>query len=144
MKNNNGFSLVELAIAIAVITILILAIAASAGMRDNARIQSASNSVQTLRSAAENYLSGGQLDYTGMDIEALKTAQLLPTAFSGTSSNSFGGNFSIGPDASDATHFQIALSALNQSQANKLTSIFQNNATSSSYDATNKIWAVIF
>ena len=144
MKNKKGFSLVELAIGMAVIAILILAIVASAGIRDNARIQAAANSVQTLRSAAENFLSSGNLNYANLNIAALQTSNLLPTAFNPNTSNPFGGSFAIGPDPADNTHFQISLGSLSQTYANTLTGFFNNSASSSSYNASQKIWTVTF
>ncbi len=144
MKNKKGFSLVELAIGLAVITILILAVSVSAGIRDNARIQSASTSVRTLRTAAENYLSNGSLNYAGISVVNLQTANLLPASFSPTNTNPWGGSYAIAPNSSDNTHFDIALTSLNQTQANKLTSFFSNNATSSNYDASKLTWSVTF
>ena len=142
MNNKKGFSLVELAVAIAVIAILILAIVGSAGMRETARVHSAANTVETLRSAAENFIASGHLDYTGMDIAALQAVNLLPSTL-GT--NPFGGSYVIGPVASDPTHFHIDLSALNQVQADKLRNIFQNNANSiPPYDSSASTWSVIF
>ncbi len=144
MNNKKGFSLVELAIGLAVITILILAISVSAGIRDNARVQSAANSIRTLRSAAENYLSNGNLNYSSISIANLQTANLLPGGFSATSTNPFGGNFSIASNVSDNTRFDISLTSLNQTQANKLAIYFSNNATSSMFDSSKNSWTVTF
>lgn len=142
MKNKKGFSLVELAIGIAVVAILILAVVASAGMRETARIHSAANTVETLRSAAENFLASGHLDYTGISISALQSANLLPTSLG---NNPFGGVYNVNPVSSDPTHFQIDLTALNQVQANKLIAIFQNNASSTpTYDTSSSTWTAIF
>ncbi len=142
--NKKGFSLVELALGIAVIAILILGIVASAGIRDNARVHAAANSIQTLRSAAEGYLSSGNLNYANLNFTALQTANLLPAAFNPASSNPFGGSFSIGPDPADNTHFLISLSSLNQTHANRLTSFFNNSASSTNYNASQSTWTVIF
>ena len=143
MNNKGGFSLVELAIGLAVVTILILGISVSAGIRDNARLQSAANSIYSIRSAAENYLSNGNLSYANLTFAALKTANLLPSSFSATSSNPWGGNFTLGPNGSDNSHFDIALTSINASQATKLTSYFNNNANSS-YDSANNTWTATF
>ncbi len=143
MRNKRGFSLVELAIGIAVIAILILAIIASAGMRETARIHSAANTIQTMRSAAENYLASGNLDYTGISISALQAANLLPTSLG---SNPFGGTYNVSPaSSSDTTHFKIDLGSLNAVQASKLIAIFKNNANSTpTYDSSTSTWTVVF
>ncbi|MBF0490610.1 MAG: type II secretion system protein [Candidatus Omnitrophica bacterium] len=144
MNNKKGFSLVELAIGLAVVTILILAVSVSAGIRDNARIQSAATTIRTLRTAAENYLSNGNLNYAGMSLSTLQTANLLPTNFSATGTNPWGGNFSIVPNSADNTKVDIALTALNQTQSTKLTNYFNNNASSIAYDAAKTTWTVTF
>jgi len=143
-KNNQGFSLVELAIGLAVITILILGISVSAGIRDNARVQAAANSIQTLRVAAENYLSNGNLSYANLNVTALQTAKLLPANFSAVKTNPWGGDFAIAANAGDNTHFDVVLTSLTQVQADKLASYFNNNATSSAYDASKSSWSVTF
>ena len=143
MNNKRGFSLVELAIGLAVVTILILGVSVSAGIRDNARLQSAATSVKSIRCAAENYLTNGNLDYSNLTVAELKKVNLLPGNFDPTKSNPWGGSFTVGPNTADKTRFDIALGSLNQSQADKLTAYFQNSGDSS-YDPTNTIWTVTF
>ncbi len=143
MNNKKGFSLVELAIGLAVITVLILAISVSAGIRDNARVQSAADSVHALRSAAENYVSSEHLNYANITITALHKDNLLPARFNPSKSNPWGGNFSIGPSA-DNTHFDIALTGLNQAQNDKLKTYFNNSASNWSYDSTTTACTVAF
>ena len=143
-NSNKGFSLVELAIGLAVVTILILAISMSAGIRDNARVQSAANSVQTLRAAAENYLVSGKINYAGMTVDGLKTEKLLPDGFNASQSNPWGGNFDVAANASDNTHFDIVLGGLAKNDADKLTSYFNNSASGSMFDGSKNIWTVTF
>jgi hypothetical protein len=112
--------------------------------RDNARIQSATTSIRTLRTATENYLSNGNLNYTGISVTTLQTANLLPTNFTPTGSNPWGGNFTVGPNAADSTHVDISLTSLSQAQATKLTNYFSNNATSIVYDGAKSAWTVTF
>jgi prepilin-type N-terminal cleavage/methylation domain-containing protein len=143
-KKKQGFSLVELAIGLAVITVLILAVSISSGVRDNARVQSAANSVQTLRSAAENYLVTGKLNYSGLTVDALKTAKLLPDNFVPAKTNPWGGDFNITPNGSNNTRFDITLSALNKIDAEKLTFYFNNSASSLIFDESKNIWVATF
>lgn len=143
-KRNSGFSLVELAIGLAVITVLILAVSMSSGIRDTARVQSAANSVQALRAAAENYLAGGKTSYTGISVDVLKTAKLLPTNFTNAKANPWGGDFTLAANSSSATRLDISLSALAQEDADKLTAYFNNSANSATYDTSNSTWVVTF
>lgn len=144
MKNNKGFSLVELAIGLAVLTILILAITVSAGIRDNARVQSAGGSIQSLRSAAENFLSNGNLNYANLSFTNLQGANLLPAGFTPASTNPWGGDYVIAPNASDNTRFDIAMTAIPTAHAAKLTNYFSNSASATAYDASQSTWTVTF
>jgi prepilin-type N-terminal cleavage/methylation domain-containing protein len=142
--NKAGFSLVELAIGLAVVTVLILAISMSSGMRDNARVQSAAHSVNALRSAAENYLATGKTNYTGVTIDVLKTAKLLPDNFVAAKTNPWGGDFTVLPNPANATRFDIALTGLPKTEGDKLTSYFANSANAAVYDQTKTSWTATF
>jgi prepilin-type N-terminal cleavage/methylation domain-containing protein len=143
-KMNKGFSLVELAIGLAILTVLILSISLSSGVKENARVQSASQSVRALRSAAESYLSAGNVNYSGVTLTVLKTNNLLPASLSGTGTNPWGGNYTVGPNATLNTQADIALTAVPSTEATKLTSYFNNSANASVYDATTKTWTATF
>ena len=142
--NSRGFSLVELAIGLAVITVLILAVSMSSGIRDSARVQSAADSVQALRSAAENYLAGGKSNYTGLSTEALKSAKLLPDNFNASGTNPWGGDFVVNPNPASPTRFDISLSSLAKTDGDKLTSYFNNSANAAAYDQSKTTWTVTF
>ena len=144
LKSKNAFSLVELAIGLAVLTVLILSISMSAGLRDNARVQSAANSVQTLRSAAESYLALGKVNFVGMNVDALKTAKLLPDGFVAAKSNPWGGDFGVSTNAADNTRFDISLGSLGKSEAEKLSNYFSNSATKVAYDEGSTTWTATF
>jgi prepilin-type N-terminal cleavage/methylation domain-containing protein len=143
-KNRRGFSLVELAIGLAVVTVLILAISVSAGIRDNARVQSAANSVQTLRTAAENYLAAGKLNYSTITIDALRTAKFLPNGFTGSKANPWGGHFGIVPNEADNARYDVILSTVAKADAEKLTTYFNNSASLTSYDEAKGTWSATF
>ncbi len=141
--NQKGFSLVELAIGLAVVAILILAVSMSSGIQDNARVQSAANSVQSLRSAAENYLVSGKVNYTGISLDALKTSKFLPDNFNAIGTNPWGGNFILDPN-SDTTRYDISLSGLKQQDADKLAAYFASSASKTVFDASAGTWTVTF
>ncbi len=134
LKQKSGFSLVELAIGLAIITVLILSISLSSGLRDNARVQSAAQSIQTLRSAAESYLTTGRLNYAGLSISSLKSGSLLPAGFDAAASNPWGGAYTIAPSSSDSTKFSITLNSVPKTDSSKLISYFKNTAVSSNFD----------
>ena len=136
--------MVELAIGLAVVTILVLAISMSSGMRDSARVQSAANSVRTLRAAAENYLAIGKMNYAGMTVDVLKTEKLLPDNFTGAKTNPWGGDFVVAANAANNVRFDISLGGLSQADGDKLTAYFNNSANAAVYDAGKSTWTVTF
>lgn len=142
--NHKGFTLVELAIGLAVIAVLILSIAVGSGVLDSARVQSAGESVRTLRAAAENYIASGNLTYTGISIDNLKTSKFLPSGFSATGSNPWNGDFQVAVNASDSTQVDISLTTISQQTADRLDSLFANTASSTSYNTDSQIWTVTF
>ena len=107
-------------------------------------MQSAANSVQTLRSAAESYLALGKVNFTGMTVDSLKTSKLLPNGFVAAKSNPWGGDFAVTTNASDNSRFDITLSSLAKTEAEKLSNYFNNSATKVAYDETNTTWTVTF
>ena len=143
-RAQRGFSLVELAIGLAVLTVLVLAISVSGGLRDNARVQSAATSIQTLRSAAESYLALGKVNFTGMNVDALKASRLLPDGFVSVKTNPWGGNFDVVSNAADNTRYDISLSSLVKTEADKLTNYFNSSASKVAYDEANATWIATF
>ena len=141
--DKRGFSLVELAIGLAVVTILILAVSVSSGIQDNARVQAAANSVRALRSATENYLVSGRMNYTGVSVDVLKASKFLPDNFSMTGTNPWGGNFVLGPN-SDATRFDISLLGVKQQDADRLSAYFASSSSKTAFDASSGTWTATF
>ncbi len=140
----NGFSLVEMAIGLAVMTILILAITMSSGIRDNARSQSAANSIQTLRSAAENYLASGKVNFAGMTVDRLKAVNLLPGNFNAGNSNPWGGDYILQANAGNNTQFDVGVTGLTKIDADKLSSYFNNTASAVVFDEGKNTWTATF
>lgn len=133
LTNTKGFSLVELAIGLAVITVLILAVSLSSGLRNNARIQSAAQSVHTLRSAADGYLSTGKLNYSGLSMATLKSQNLLPSNFNPKGANPWGGDYVIAANSNNS-QFDITLTAVPKDESGRIISYFQSNAANTTYD----------
>ena len=143
-RNRAAFSLLELSLALAVIVILLLALAQGGGIRNQARVMTAAESIRTLRTAAEGFISGGNLTYTGVSLTELKNKNLLPGGFSGTGSNPWGGNYNIAVNAGDATKVDITVTAVPDDAGAQLNTLFKNSAGSTSYDAGTDIWTGTF
>src|SRR5213594_477184 len=99
MKNNRGFSLLELLIVVAIILIIAtIAIPSLLRSRQSAQESAAVAQVRTVNTAEITYLSSNQGSYGG--IAELITQGLLDTRFSGSVS---GYNFSVSASGSDYT-----------------------------------------
>lgn len=141
MRNRSGFTLIELVLVISIVALLIMAVGLTSGVRENAKVQSASESVKALRTAAESYIAAGNMTYTGITISGLQTLGYLPVGFSATGSNPWGGNYAIAPNT-DANKVDISLTGVSSSAAARLTALFANSAAATSY--ASNTWIITF
>ena len=141
MGNKSGFTLIELVLVISIIAILIMAVGLTSGIRDNAKVNSAAQSIRTLRTAAENYIAAGNMTYTGITIAGLQTSGYLPAGFTATGSNPWGGNYLIAVN-SDPGKVDISLTAVTSTAATRLSTLFANSAAATAYSSTT--WTATF
>lgn len=141
MSNRSGFTLIELVLVISIVALLIMAVGLTSGVRENAKVHSAAESVKSLRTAAESYIAGGNMTYTGITVSGLQTSGYLPAGFSATGSNPWGGNYAIVPNT-DANKVDISLTAVSSSAAARLSALFANSAAATNYASST--WTVTF
>ena len=148
LKNNKGFSLIELAIAVTLLSILVGAVVVGGGMTTKMKISHESDTVNTLLTAAKNYLNASQTTYTGVSVAVLQgtggtTPVYLPTTFNAATGNSWGGAYTVAADATP-TNVDISVVGVPDAQtAALLTANFSSQATCS-YTAASKTWTAIF
>jgi len=141
MRNRSGFTLIELVLVISIIALLIMAVGVTSGVRENAKVHSAAESVKALRTAAESYIAAGNMTYASIRISGLQTLGYLPAAFSATGSNPWGGNYTIAPN-SDANKVDISLTGVSSSAATRLSTLFANSAAATNYASST--WTITF
>ncbi len=143
-SNKRGFTLIEIALALGILAILIVSVAQARGLSDQARVMAAAESIRTLRGAAESYISGGNMTFSGVSVAALKTNNRLPAGFSATGSNRWGGNYNIAANSGDNTKVDIGLTSVPANAGTQLSSQFQNSAGSTNYDSSSNTWTATF
>ena len=141
MRRNEGFTLIELVLVISIVALLIMAVGLTSGIRENAKVHSAAESVKALRTAAESYIAAGSMTYTGITVDGLKTSGFLPGSFTATGTNPWGGNYAIAAN-SDANKVDISLSAVGVSAAARMSALFANSAAATSY--SSETWIATF
>lgn len=141
MKRNGGFTLIELVLVISIVALLIMAVGLTSGIRENAKVHTACESVKALRTAAESYIAAGSMTYTGITIDGLKTSGYLPANFSATGTNPWGGNYAIAAN-SDPNKVDISLTAVSSLASTRLSVLFANSAASTSY--SSETWTATF
>lgn len=141
MMNKKGFTLIELVLVISIVALLLMAIGLTSGVKENARVHAAAESVKTLRTAAESYIASGNMTYTGITILGLQTAGYLPSSFSATGSNPWGGDYAIVAN-SDPNKVDISLTAVSTTASTRLSALFANSASATNYAANT--WTVTF
>ena len=142
MRTRNGFTLIELVLVVSIIAVLIMAIGLTGGIMDSAKVNSAAQSVRTLRAAAESYIASGNMTYTGISISGLQTLGYLPATFTATGSNPWGGNYTVAPNASSSSNVDISLTNVASADATRLSSLFANSCQATTYSSTT--WTVTF
>ncbi len=141
MKREKGFTLIELVLVIGIVALLIMAVGLTSGVRENAKVHSAAESVKTLRTAAESYIASGNMTYAGIGIDGLKTAGYLSGSFSAAGSNPWGGDFVVAAN-SDSSKVDISLTAVNTAASARLSTLFANSA--SGINSASGTWTVTF
>jgi prepilin-type N-terminal cleavage/methylation domain-containing protein len=141
MNNKKGFTLIELVLVISIVALLLMAIGLTSGVKENARVHAAAESVKSLRTAVESYIAAGNMTYTGVSIAGLQTAGYLPANFSATGSNPWGGNYSIAVD-SDPNKVDISLTGVSSTAGSRLSALFVNSASATNYSSNT--WTVTF
>jgi len=141
MRSEKGFTLIELVLVISIVALLIMAVGLTSGVRENAKVHSAAESVKTLRAAAESYIASGNMTYAGIGIDGLKTAGYLSGSFSATGSNPWGGDFVVTAN-SDPSKVDISLTAVSTVASTRLSTLFANSASGTNY--ASGTWTVTF
>ncbi len=142
--NRKGFSLIELAIALGLVAVLVSVVTAGGGMMAKSRIHREMVAVDTIRIAAQNYLSSRNLTYNGISVEVLKAAGLLPSSFDPIKSNSYGGDYSVRVNDADMTRVDIVLANIPDTAGEDLSNTFKNKAELISYDKSRRVWQATF
>jgi len=141
IRNRGGFTLIELVLVISIVALLIMAVGLTSGVRENAKVHSAAESVKALRTAAESYIAAGNMTYTGITIAGLQTSGYLPASFSATGSNPWGGNYAIVPNT-DTNKVDISLTGVSSAAATRLSALFANSAAATNY--ASNTWTITF
>ena len=141
MRNKKGFTLIELVLVISIVALLLMAIGLTSGVKENARVHAAAESVKTLRTAAESYIASGNMTYTGISVSGLQTAGYLPASFVAAGSNPWGGDYSIAAN-SDPNMVDISLTGVSSTGGSRLSALFTNSAAATTY--ASDTWTVTF
>jgi hypothetical protein len=105
----------------------------------------AAQAVQDLQTAAMAcWLPRGHTTFEGLSIEVLRDDGCLAAGFSGTGSNPWGGDYSVGPDPADATRLRIVLTRVPDEAGESLERRFEKSSYSASYDSGARTFTVIF
>ncbi len=142
--NNKGFSLVELAIALGLVAVLVSVVTSGGGMMIKSRVHRETVAVDSIRVAAQNYLTSKNLTYTGISIAALKTDGLLPASFEPVKANSFGGDYVVTENPADSTRVDISVLNVPETAGTELSNNFRNKAELLAYDKSSKVWKATF
>lgn len=141
-KGKGGFTLIEIVITIAIIAVLISAVSVGTGIMGAAKMNTAAQSVKQLRVAAQSYIAAGNLTFTGISIAGLITSKFLPDGFVAAASNPWAGDYTVAVNSGDSSKVDITLTSVPADSATRLSALFKNSASTTSYTGTT--WIVTF
>lgn len=146
LKQRKGVTFVEIALVLAVMGFLAaLVLTAGGGIFGSAKIASARESVTQLYSASMACWSArGKTSYDGISITKLAEAKCLPSNFTGTSANPWGGNFQVQANPSDNNKLDIILTGIPTDAGSTLQEDFAKKATQVNYDGGTKKLTITF
>jgi prepilin-type N-terminal cleavage/methylation domain-containing protein len=146
--NKRGFTLIEMVVVMFIIAAILSAVLpAIVGAMNNSNVSNSIQSIRSLRTAAEQYYTANGGTYTGGTLGTISIANMainnmLPAKATGN--NSFGGTFSIAPDA-NANYVDITLTSVPSNvQATLTTDVANLVAVSPTYTAGTKAWTAGF
>jgi len=120
-RSTVGFTIIEMIIVLAIASVFLLVIVPSgAKATNNSRIANAIASIKAIQTAAVGWANDNGGVYTGITFARLAQGY-LPAQFSATSTNPWGGNYTINVNANDSTMFDISLLSVPSTAAVQLT-----------------------
>ena len=128
-KHHQGFTLIEF-LVIVIIAGLLLALAAPriTDMYNRYRETTIKNDVSMLRQAAASK-KGTRSTYTGVACNDLVTDEYISNNWTNCNGvNPFNGNYTVGPNGSDARNVDIGVTNLGTQSCNRLEQDFADNA----------------
>lgn len=141
-KGNKGFTLLEIMLVLGIMGVILAILMPAMSMRRSANIQATAQTMNSLQTAACTWLSHGRTNYTGITIAQLQNDELVPDGFDG--SNVYGGVFTVGPDANDASILTITGTVIPTSAGPAIVSILESNARSAVYNADSQVVTVTY
>jgi len=145
LKNQKGFTLLELIVVMIIIIVIASQVLASfKGASANGRIAAAMNSIKSIQTASMNYFNNNGGNFTGISVSSLVSGNYLPGAFTGTGSNPWGGNYTIAVNGNNNTQFNLTMTNVSQTDATTLNSNLQNSAQAVNYVASSSTWTGTF
>jgi len=111
MIKNKGIGLLELMLALAIISVLLVAATRYfSSTNSSQKVNAAANILQAVINASEDYKMSHNDKYT--DISLSNIASLLPSDFSTTSGNPWGGGVDVNPKDGDNSTIVLTLSGI--------------------------------
>jgi prepilin-type N-terminal cleavage/methylation domain-containing protein len=150
INNKKGFTIIEMVIALVIISVILLVVVPMGqAATDNSRIANGIASIKAIQTAAVQWANDNGGVYTGITFDKLAgsagaTTAYLPAQFTATSTNPWGGNYTVAVDANNAEQVDIAMTAVPSVPAGKLTTALTKiSAVAPAYVAGTSTWTIV-
>lgn len=143
-RNKKGQTLLEIIAVLVIIGVILAAvIPAVTASTDNGRVASAVNAIRSIQSAAVGYYNDNGGSYASVSIANL-AAKYLPSGFSGTSANPWGGNITIAENGPTTNQYVLTLTSVPSAAQTQLVKALQNNSLSTTSNTTTNVFTATF
>lgn len=145
-SKKNGFALsIEMIVYLTVVSLLILAgMLSLRGWRETGKVQAASDTIQSLFTAAGCYMASGKTSYAGISIAALQDDECLNAGFDPIGGNPWGGDYTVSADGSDPNTLNVTVTNVPSTSGKKLYDRYAKTTQGSQYDEGSKTFIAAF
>ena len=144
-RYQRGFTLMEIGLALLVSVLVIASVlGAFSAQRLKSQVQETVTNMGALSEASFNW-AGTKPNFTGISCTVLSTYGVLPPAVGQcTGANPWGGDYSVAPNAANAAHLDVTVTAVPASAGNQLQDKMSGQVTAATYNSGASTFTVTF
>ena len=143
-RSQKGQTLLEIIAVLVIIgAILAAVIPAVSASTDSGRVGSALSAIRAIQSAAVGYYNDNGGSYASLSVANL-AAKYLPTGYTGTAANPWGGDITVAENGTTTNQFVLTMKSVPLASQNQLANQLKNSSVSTTTNGTTNTFAATF